>query len=54
MRMGENFGEITFHGVGSYGIPEIDPVTTYPQGEFIPINYAKTIKNRKTRFCTVL
>ncbi|MCI5561781.1 MAG: DUF4417 domain-containing protein [Intestinimonas massiliensis] len=38
----ENLDKFTFRGVGKYNIPDIDPVTEYPQGEFIPMNYAKT------------
>lgn len=45
MRAGENFEKFLFPGVGRYGIPQIWPVTTYPQGEFIPMNYAKSAKN---------
>lgn len=45
MRMGENFGKITFHGVGCYGIPQIEPVTAYPKGDFIPMNYANSAKD---------
>ena len=43
-----NFGnpdKVAFHDVGKYGIPQIDPVTEYPQGEFIPVNYAMTAKH---------
>ena len=41
----ENLDKFMFTGVGRYGIPQIEPVTTYPQGEFIPMNYAKSAKN---------
>ena len=40
----ENTDKFVFPGAGRYGIPQIDPVTEYPQGEFIPINYAMTAK----------
>lgn len=40
----ENLDKIVFPGAGCYGIPQIDPVTEYPQGEFIPVNYAMTAK----------
>lgn len=36
----ENLDKVNFTGVGPYGIPDIDPVTEYPSGEFIPMNYA--------------
>ena len=41
----ENLNKFTFTGVGRYDIPQIEPETEYPQGEFIPMNYAKTIKD---------
>ena len=41
----ENLDKISFSGVGLYEIPEIDPVTEYPSGDFIPMNYAKSEKN---------
>lgn len=40
----ENLDKSCFPGVGRYGIPQIEPVTVYPQGEFIPMNYAKRAK----------
>lgn len=40
----ENLDKFIFQGVGKYGIPRIKPVTEYPTGEFIPMNYAKTEK----------
>lgn len=40
----ENLDKVTFPGVGPYEIPEIDPVTEYPTGDFIPMNYAKSEK----------
>lgn len=41
----ENLDKFQFSGVGKFGIPQIEPVTKYPQGEFIPMNYAQTAKN---------
>lgn len=41
----ENLDKFAFHGVGRFDIPQIEPVTEYPQGEFIPMNYAKTAKD---------
>lgn len=41
----ENLDKFTFPGVGRYDMPQIEPVTEYPKGEFIPINYAKTAKD---------
>lgn len=41
----ENLDKFAFHGIGRYDMPQIEPVTEYPQGEFIPINYAKTTKD---------
>lgn len=41
----ENLDKFTFPSVGSYDIPQIEPVTEYPQGDFIPMNYAKTAKD---------
>lgn len=41
----ENLDKFIFPGYGRYSIPKIDPVTEYPDGEFIPMNYAKTEKN---------
>lgn len=40
----ENLDKFVFRGAGCYGIPQIDPVTEYPQGEFISANYAMTAK----------
>ncbi len=34
----ENLDKLSFPGVGKYGIPQIEPVYTVPEGEFIPIN----------------
>lgn len=45
----ENLGKFSFPGVGPYGIPEIEPVTEYPSGEFIPMNYAKSEKNPESK-----
>lgn len=41
----ENLDKCLFHGVGYYDIPQIEPVTEYPDGEFIPMNYANKEKN---------
>lgn len=41
----ENLDKFTFPGIGKYSIPIIQPVTQYPQGEFINMNYANTEKN---------
>lgn len=38
----ENLDKLSFPGFGKYEIPEIQPVTEYPTGEFISMNYAKT------------
>lgn len=44
----ENLDKFVFPGIGRYGIPQIDPVKTYPKGEFIPMNYANSAqKSRK-------
>ena len=40
----ENLDKFAFPGVGKYDIPQIEPVKAYPQGEFIPMNYAKSAK----------
>lgn len=40
----ENLDKFCFPGIGKYDIPQIEPVMAYPQGEFIPMNYAKTVK----------
>ena len=45
----ENLDKFTFPGVGRYGIPQIAPVCEYPQGEFIPMNYAKTAKDPSSK-----
>ncbi len=45
----ENLDKFSFAGVGKYNIPQINPVTTYPDGDFIPINYAKTEKFPETK-----
>jgi len=45
----ENLNKVSFCGVGPYGIPEIDPVTEYPSGDFIPINFAKSEKNPESK-----
>lgn len=49
MRLGENFNKGTFLCVGRYGIPQIEPVKTYPKGEFIPMNYANGAKNPESK-----
>lgn len=41
----ENLDKFTFHGVGKYNIPQIEPVKAYPHGEFIPVNYHYTAKD---------
>ena len=41
----ENLDKFIFPGVGLYGIPQIEPVTTYPQGDFIPMNYVNSAKS---------
>ena len=41
----ENLDKMHFRGVGKYDIPQIQPIKQYPDGEFIPFNYAKTAKN---------
>lgn len=41
----ENLDKMHFSGVGIYNIPKIQPTKQYPDGEFIPFNYAKTAKN---------
>ena len=45
MKSFENLDKFMFPGVGRYDIPQIEPVTAYPQGDFIPMNYAKTAKD---------
>ena len=40
----ENLDKFTFSGVGKYEIPQIDPETKYPSGEFVGMNYALTEK----------
>lgn len=41
----ENIDKCLFDGVGKYNIAQIYPVEEYPQGEFIPANFAKSEKN---------
>lgn len=41
----ENLDHFRFSGVGKYDIPQIEPITVYPTGEFTPMNYANTAKN---------
>lgn len=45
----ENLSRFHFQGVGKYNIPAIEPVTEYPEGDFIPMNYAKTEKYPETK-----
>lgn len=45
----ENLDKFIFPGVGKYGIPQIEPVKAYPQGEFIPVNYHYTAKDTKSK-----
>ena len=45
----ENLNKCIFNGVGKYNIPEIEPVTEYPNGEFISMNYAKTEKDPSSK-----
>lgn len=45
----ENLDKFSFPGVGKYNIPEIQPTTKYPDGDFIPVNYAKTEKFPETK-----
>ena len=33
----ENLDKCVFLGVGKYGVPQIDPVKAYPQGEFLSL-----------------
>ena len=40
----ENLDKFSFAGVGKYEIPQIDPETKYPGGEFVGMNYALTEK----------
>jgi hypothetical protein len=42
----ENLDKVRFSGVGKYDIPLIYPENHYPQGEFIPMNYANTAKDQ--------
>lgn len=45
----ENLDKFAFPGVGKYGVPEIAPVTEYPAGEFIPVNYHYTAKDPESK-----
>lgn len=45
----ENLDKCIFLGAGKYNIPTIEPVMEYPQGDFIPMNYAKTAQNPKSK-----
>ena len=40
----ENLDKFYFSGVGKFEIPQIDPETKYPGGEFVGMNYALTEK----------
>ena len=40
----ENLDKFNFSGVGKYEIPQIDPETKYPGGDFVGMNYALTEK----------
>lgn len=40
----ENLDKFIFYGIGKYNIPPIEPVTEYPKGDFIPMNYANSCK----------
>lgn len=40
----ENLDKFSFSGVGKFEIPQIDPETKYPGGEFVGMNYALTEK----------
>lgn len=43
----ENLDKYLFLGTGKYNVPKIEPVKNLPEGEFIPVNFAKTEKNPK-------
>lgn len=45
----ENLDKLHLNGVGKYNIPYIEPEFTYPHGDFIPMNYAKSAKGAKTK-----
>ncbi len=45
----ENLDKSIFPGAGPYDIPPIEPVTEYPQGDFIPINYHYTEKHPESK-----
>lgn len=45
----ENLDRFCFDGVGPYDIPQIEPVTDYPSGEFIPVNYHYTEKKPESK-----
>lgn len=49
----ENLDKFMFPGVGRYDIPQIEPVTAYPQGDFIPMNYANSEKDQRARLSIV-
>lgn len=45
----ENLDKFQFDCVGRYNIPQIEPVTEYPQGDFIPSNYVKSEKHPENK-----
>lgn len=45
----ENLDKFTFPGVGRYDIPQIEPVTEYPQGEFIPCQHQYSEKHPENK-----
>jgi len=45
----ENLDKFSFPGVGKFGFPKVEPVTEYPKGDFIPINYHYTDKHPEAK-----
>ena len=45
----ENLDKFMFPRGGKYDIPQIDPVNELPNGQFLPINYAKTEKDPSSK-----
>lgn len=45
----ENLDKLAFAADNKYCVPQIEPVNTYPQGEFIPVNYVKSEKNESEK-----
>lgn len=41
----ENLDKFIFPGVGKFNVPQIQPLTEYPCGEFIGMNYANSEKH---------